>query len=118
MRVLQEKNQISAPLKQEAGESWASVESAHDATPRQPFDFMPPGMDIANQNYSEQNSIPLELSGSSDVSGSVIQAKAMKEGYQRLDMKGTDDLYTGEHTDLFYGDAGGFCERNNYLDRS
>jgi hypothetical protein len=29
----------------------------------------------------------------------------------------TDDLYTGEHCDHFYGDADGFVERNNYLDR-
>jgi hypothetical protein len=38
-------------------------------------------------------------------------------------MNGTDDLYTGEHVDQFYGEAVdedgkvGFAERNNYLDR-
>ena len=86
--------------------------------PKEAFDFMPPGMDIGNQNFSEQNQMPKDLAGSTDVSSAPVQPKALKDGFARLDMKGTDDLYTGEHTDLFYDDVGGFCERNNYLDRS
>ena len=116
----QEKSQISAKPKQESGESWASFESARDPGATSggvPEPRMPPGMDIANQDWSEQNSMPLSLAGATDVSADTVGAKALQDGYARQDMKGTDDLYTGEHTDLFYSDVGGFCERNNYCDR-
>jgi hypothetical protein len=58
--------------------------------------------------------MPLVQAGSTDPTG----VSGLDKGYDRKDMKGTDDLYTGEHADLFYGDAGGFVERNNYLDRN
>jgi hypothetical protein len=52
---------------------------------------------------------------------------AFKFGFTRKEMRGADDVYTGEHIDHFYGEAvgkddteqtyEGFVERNNYLDR-
>jgi hypothetical protein len=56
------------------------------------------------------------LAGSTDVSN-MSKIEALRKGFTKAEMKGTDDQYTGEHCDLFYGDAGGFVERNNYLDR-
>ena len=118
MHPLQEKFQILVPAKEEAGESWVSqgsVRQPQEMTDK--FNYPPPGMDISNQQFTEQHQMPLVVSGENDVSKDVTPA-AFRQGFTRREMKGCDDLYTGEHVDLFYGDSGGFCERNNYLDRS
>lgn len=127
---LQEKLQITVPAKDEAGEGWASADSARDSQSDVPsflartsasvdmnrFNKMPPGMEIDNQCSAEINNMPLIMSGQSDVSKDTNDA-SLKDGFKVRDMNGTDDQYTGEHVDLFYGDSGGFMERNNYLDR-
>ena len=118
---LQEKLQITVPAKDEAGEGWVSADSARDSQSDVPsflarFNKMPPGMEIDNQCSAEINNMPLVMSGQNDVSKDVNDT-AFKEGFKVREMNGTDDQYTGEHVDLFYGDAGGFVERNNYLDR-
>lgn len=123
MHPLQEKFQIIVRGKEEACEPWASFESARDLNGEratgntQVIRDMPPGMDGHNQDSTEQNQMPFVLSGSNDVSHESYAPSAMECGYAKLDMKGSDDQYTGEHVDHFYGDAGGFIERNNYLDR-
>jgi len=81
------------------------------------FNIMPPGMELDMQPSFERRPYPLSMAGNSDVSKDA-SPEAFREGFRRVDMKGTDDLYTGEHTDLWYGDVDGFIERNNYLDRS
>jgi hypothetical protein len=130
MHPLQEKFQVILPTKEENGEQWVSFESqrdlnnemewccdcADDTDPRK-FNLMPPGMDIGSQWRSEQNQQPLSMAGVTDVSKDTT-TRALVEGYTKRKMRGTDDAYTGEHVDHFYGDAGGFAERNNYLDRS
>lgn len=129
MRNLQEKFQISVPTRQEAGEGWATAESARDINGEpgwrgsradecdyRRFNCMPPGMEIDNQYHSEINAMPMSLAGETDVSADTNPG-ALDRGFTKRQMKGTDDQYTGEHMDLFYGDAGGFIERNNYLDR-
>ena len=118
MHPLQEKFQTILRGKEEDGEKWATAESARDRRSR--FDTeclndMPPGMDLDAQENSQQENMPLSMSGATDVTPTT--GKHFSEGFTRLNMKGTDDAYTGEHVDHFYGDAGGFCERNNYLDR-
>ena len=65
--------------------------------------------------------------GDSDVSGYVARAQALTDGFTHCPMLATDDQYTGQHADLFYGTPIGtndigdayesFAERNNYLDR-
>lgn len=123
MHPLQEKFQIIVPGKIEAEEPWASFQSARDVNGEratgntQVLRDMPPGMDSSNQDSTEQNNMPFVLSGSNDVSHEAYAPSAMECGYAKLPMKGSDDMYTGEHVDHFYGDAGGFIERNNYLDR-
>lgn len=132
---LQEKFQITAPGKDEAGEGWASFESARDSqaavgtfvpktsadTDMRRFNEMPPGMGI-DQCRAEINNMPLSMAGESDVSKDTSPT-AFANGFTRRSMKGTDDQYTGEHMDLFYGEVfsdegeASFLERNNYLDR-
>jgi len=130
MHPLQEKFQITVPAKEEAAEPWVSFESARRSQAVVPsfcpansadadgskFNFLPPGMEIADQFAAEFNQMPLVMAGQTDVSADTNPA-SFAEGFKKRDMKGSDDQYTGEHVDHFYGDAGGFVERNNYLDR-
>ena len=131
MHPLQEKFQILTPVskKDEAADHWVSASSQRtqtaadqwkpekaDSVNTDKFNLLPPGMELANQWRTDQPQIPLVMSGDTDVSKDT-NPESWAEGFTRRDMKGTDDQYTGEHVDLFYGDAGGFAERNNYLDR-
>jgi hypothetical protein len=126
---LQEKFQVTLPGKVEGDAPWADFKSTRDLRGLQPwvsgsaddvdqrkFNHMPPGMELGNQFYSEQNQQRLSVAGESDVSKDT-NPESFREGFTKRKMKGTDDQYTGEHVDHFYGDAGGFVERNNYLDR-
>jgi hypothetical protein len=138
----QEKNQISGPVvkNDDVPDKWVpwsnnrtapalgSARQSQDAVPSfvaknaadvdmSKFNVMPPGMELDNQSSLEVHQMPLVMSGESDVSKDT-NPESFREGFKRVDMKGTDDLYTGEHTDLWYSDVGGFCERNNYLDRN
>lgn len=70
--------------------------------------------------------MPLTQSTESDVHF-CDTPKDLTRGFGAYEMSGTDDMYTNEHVDLFYGevvgqdDVGdkvvGFAERNNYMDR-
>ena len=131
MNSLQEKFQITVPAKEETktDEMWVSMTSQRDLRglvqftsvsaedmDHRKFNYMPPGMEIDNQCGSEIESMQLVISGESDVSRDT-NPSAFRDGFTKREMKGTDDQYTGEHMDHFYGDSGGFVERNNYLDR-
>jgi len=130
MRSLQEKFQISSnPPKDEPPEQWASFESARqpqnnpkswcpktaDDVDMRRFNKMPADMDIPKE-FSEQHRQPFSMGGQTDVSKDYNK-ESIENGFKRVAMSGSDDQYNGEHTDLFYGDTGGFIERNNYLDR-
>jgi hypothetical protein len=130
MNHMQEKFQITVPAKEEAGEGWVSFADARqsqadvgtflpansaDSDPRQ-YNQMPPGMEIGSQPRAEINNMPFVIASGNDVSKDTNPG-AFDKGFTKRDMKGTDDQYTGEHVDHFYGDVGGFVERNNYLDR-
>ena len=117
---LQEKFQITVPAKEEGPEPWVSANATWNSRdgvpPGNRFNQMPPGMAIDNQYSTHQPNIPLVMSGATDVSKDT-NPMAYAEGYTKREMKAIDDQYTGEHIEHFYGDAGGFVERNNYLDR-
>ena len=136
MKPLQEKFQVMAPSREKAedGDKWVPQTSARapqvfrnddwrqssaaDVDARQ-FEDMPPGMEIDQGMLTSLiNGMPLSMAGSTDVTACVTPgALHPDKGFTKHDMKGTDDCYTGEHVDHFYGDSGGFVERNNYLDR-
>ena len=139
MSGLQEKFQVILPPapNEDDGTEWKTFESQRntgeagqvhvnnqfaDEEVDGKFNLIPPGMDINDQVRAEINNMPLNMAGSSDVSADT-NLQAFDKGFTRRPMNGTDDLYTGEHVDQFYGEAidedgkVGFCERNNYLDR-
>lgn len=109
MHPLQEKLQTIMPTRIESeNEQWAPA-------PSRPY-----RQDMASQmpnlNIEAMRQMPLNLAGMGDVSKDT-NPEALCEGFTRRDMGNCDDQYTGEHIDQFYGDSGGFCERNNVLDR-
>lgn len=114
--MLQEKLQTVIPVKEEAGEKWVDVSSTRVRSgvpmPSDNFNQMPVGYDATSARASFGSC----LAGADDVSGGVTP-KSLKQGFDRKPMNPADPQYTGEQAEQFYGDAGGFCERNNYLDR-
>jgi hypothetical protein len=92
------------------------------------FNLLPPGMDIQNTLRGPDPHFVYGFGGDTDVSNSAdtntTSPESLRAGFARRTMSSTDDQYTGEHTDLFYGEAVGddghvgFIERNNYLDRA
>lgn len=111
MHPLQEKFQITVPSKDEAEEPWVLPTHISKPMPMGKFNVIP------DLNSEGTCGMPLVLSGSTDISGGQVKPESLMKGFEKVEMKGCDDQYTGEHVDHFYGDAGGFVERNNYLDR-
>ena len=130
---LKEKFQITAPGKINAGEPWADFSSARVNHGEKAlnnkgafqevdgkFNYLPPGMCI-NEQVPDVGKLGYGFDGEHDVTKN--DADYLHKGYSRAKMGATDDQYTGEHIDLFYGEAYGddgevgFLERNNYLDR-
>jgi hypothetical protein len=121
---LAEKFQITVPFKQDESEGWATVESVRInegvTTPEHgaKFNRMP-----VVQAPTARDHFVHGFGGDTDVSGSNINPESLEVGYQRKELKATDDQYSGEHVDLFYGEVkdengkASFVERNNYLDR-
>lgn len=134
MRPLQEKLQTVLPYKQDEddGHEWTH-ESQSRFVPDQEkrhknnycpddetggkYNEMPPNMNLKNEKPLVRT-----IAGSTDFSNDAT-LEAFGNGYTRREMNGSDDQYTGEHADHFYGEAvdekgqSGFIERNNYLDR-
>ncbi len=114
MHSLQEKFQtIVGPVKHEDGEGWAGVESTHRHYPNMPTECLPPT--AIDEPVIDARQMSLVTASSTDVTD-VVNPWDLKRGYGVHKMSGTDDMYTGEHADQFYGEVG-FVERNNYLDR-
>jgi hypothetical protein len=130
MDNLQEKFQITAPPNKndDATEGWSTPNSQMMKSPQHMYG------DLLNQLPTTGLEIPgegdrfkLVMAGSNDVTD-CVSPSSLRDGFVGHNMEGTDDQFTGEHVDLFYGeavgenDAGkkvtGFVERNNYLDRS
>jgi hypothetical protein len=120
---LQEKFQIVTPYskKEDDGDKWASQASQRVLYQGKP-ENTEQGLNDTYDCASPRDNFVRGFGGDTDVSDDV-GASSMKNGFKRLDHSGADDQYTGEHVDLFYGEAvdengkAGFVERNNYLDR-
>jgi hypothetical protein len=89
----------------------------------------PPNVsDLQEWVVKEHRGLDLTLMSESDITNSVVATRSLINGFTLHDMGNTDDQYSGEGMDHFYGDAQGeddgknkytgFVERNNYLDRN
>lgn len=85
------------------------------------YGSLPPGSDIEDQENSDQRVMPFSMGGQTDVSKDW-NPSAIRDGWSARKMRPTDDMWTNEHCDAFYGEmtvdgVTGFLERNNMLDR-
>jgi hypothetical protein len=92
------------------------------------FNSLPPGMDIEDQEMTDQREFNHSNSGNyaqghnaGDVTHDLSPLN-LRRGFDRKVCCPTDDMYTREHNDAFYDSiemdgVEGFIERNNYLDR-
>ncbi len=132
MDNLQEKFQITAPSNKNDDaneEKWVTPNSQqiHPGDLSVHVLNQLPTVNLDSPVMGYNGGMPLVLAGATDVTD-CVSGNALKDGFVHHNMEGTDDQYTGEHVDLFYGeavgtnDAGhevvGFIERNNMLDRS
>lgn len=117
---LQEKFQVILPSQpnEDDGTSWKTFESQRRTQPaKENLNEMPVNMQLENRN-----AITRVIAGSTDFSADA-NSESLANGFARHTMNGSDDQYTGEHVDHFYGEVVdengrvGFAERNNYLDR-
>jgi hypothetical protein len=88
------------------------------------FNGLPPGMDIEDQEVTDQRKMGINIAGNmpgkfadGDLTNGELSAHSLRVGFDKKALLQTDDEYTREHNDAFYDDVGGFVERNNYLDR-
>ena len=135
-KIVQEKFEIREPNPSDKDQGpWASDASArtrkglqqrHDSGKYQSYradlNMLPPGMNIDEQQVREINSMRTVTGGTDDVTDNPVGSNFSK-GYVGLKMKGTDDLYTNEHVDVFYNSVEvdgveGYLERGNVLDRN
>jgi hypothetical protein len=136
--ALQEKFEILLPAapNEDDGNAWASFESArntkrsgqlhrNNTTSAEETDMKfnyTPTTTQARQERLDDTPFPRTMAGTTDVSADA-NPEAFAQGFKRHPMAGCSDEYSGEHVDLFYGEAigddgnEGFVERNNYLDR-
>lgn len=131
---LAEKFQITVPYseKKDAGGQWQDQKSVRvtNGIPDQADGFNNlPKTNITRQDGIVESSQVLNdfrqgFGGNLDQTDGLDNPKVFQDGFTRRNMKATDDQYSGEHVDLFYGEAVdekgnvGFVERNNYLDRA
>lgn len=133
-KIIQEKFQeefMRVPEGVESG-GWVSDKSARvkkgvPAGLGAMFNSLPQGMDIDDQEQADIRHQSESMSGATDVSHDDPGPGTIRRGFHRKNMLPTDDLYTNEHVDLFYGEVKvevedgkmetGFLERGNMLDR-
>jgi hypothetical protein len=117
-RNLQDKFQVIMPSKPQKNE-WAELKNNQRKCVVTDSNEMP-SINRENQSGNVDRFVPISLAGEHSVTDHV--SSSLKKGYTRGVMNPSDDQYTGEAIDMFYGevegdDGVGFCERNNYLDR-
>ena len=119
---LQEKFQITAPYKGEEADNQFVDFKSQRVIYRGELESLNRGGYSMEDATSPREKFVHGFGGDTDVSNGC-DAPSLGRGYHRLELDGADDQYTGEHVDLFYGEAvdekgrAGFIERNNYLDR-
>jgi hypothetical protein len=92
------------------------------------FNSLPSGADIEDQENADIRKMGINTAGQMGNSlargdrSQELDARALRCGFTRKQMRGTDDQYSREHNDAFYDSVEvdgveGFLERNNNLDR-
>lgn len=92
------------------------------------FNGLPPGMDIEDQEVVDARKMGINVAGGFPTEHAAgdrtqdLSAQSLLVGFDRKEMRPTDDMYTREHNDAFYDEVSvdgvtGYVERNNYLDR-
>lgn len=92
------------------------------------FNSLPPGMDIEDQEVTDQRQMGINTSGGFPnllAQGDRTQdltTRSVRKGFDYKKLLPTDDQYSREHNDSFYDEVNvdghvGFIERNNMLDR-
>jgi hypothetical protein len=142
MGIVQEKNQLEFGVPaDDNGNTWTTDRSARvkKGTPGREgraggdwqskgmdnavfYASLPPGSDLTDQETADVRVMRTITAGTDDVTDNPSGQDFVK-GYVDVQMKPTDDMYTNEHVDAFYGEAKsdgkvGFLERNNMLDRN
>lgn len=126
-KICQEKFEVRIPDNHnEETRGWVSDKSVRSAKglssgDKAFYNRLPPGQNIANQEVSDQPPTPFSMGGETDVSKDW-NPTAIRQGWSSRKMLPTDDMWTNEHCDAFYGEmtvdgVTGFLERNNMLDR-
>ncbi len=125
-KICQEKFEYRAPLEKPEDRGWVSDKSSRTQKglrggEHENYNCLPPGSNGEDQYATDQRAMSLSMGGETDVSKDW-NPDAVRHGYSAYRMRPTDDLYTNEHCDAFYGEmvvdgVTGFLERNNMLDR-
>jgi hypothetical protein len=132
MSSLAEKFQITIPYKEEACEdaNWTSFQSQRSTESNlspelgTKFNRLPTtGLEAPCADFVQGWGGNTDVSSTEVKGESINNPKCLARGFVRREMGATDDQYSGEGMDLFYGDVidekgrMSFVERNNYLDR-
>jgi hypothetical protein len=140
--IVQEKNQLEfGPKQDDNGHEWVTDKSARvkKGVPGREgmkggdwaskamnnavaYNGLPPGSDGEDQELTDQRKMRTVTAGTDDVTDNP-QGQDFVKGFVDITMLPTDDMYTNEHVDAFYGEGKsdgkvGFLERNNMLDRN
>jgi hypothetical protein len=138
VKLLTEKFEVHEPIVPEGIEGdWATEKSARTNKGLQTRDnssrfepyrgdlyqSLPPGTQIESQEVFADSAMP--WAGSMDTGSQAtddVNAKSLREGFDRKAMSPTEDGWTREHNDAFYDTVvvdgvEGWIERNNVLDR-
>jgi hypothetical protein len=110
---IQEKVQYNAPPKAEPSKEWSTLEANRVVRHERAHNQMPVGYSASTPADSFRDG---GWAGSTDVTDDV-NVPNLRKGFTGHKMGMTDEMYSNEHEYDFYGDAGGFVERGNVLDR-
>lgn len=142
MGIVQEKNQKEfLPVQDDGSNEWATEKSARakKGTPGRvgmnggdwasksmnnavAYNTLPPGSDNTDQEMADIRQMRTVTAGTDDVTDNP-KGHDFVQGFVDVTMSPTDDMWTNEHVDAFYGEGKsdgkvGFLERNNMLDRN
>jgi hypothetical protein len=107
--------QITLPFKSDGGGSWTSQDSQRDTKDTEywcsanaadvdttRYNYLPPGMNIANQCESDQRNMPLSLAGTTDACNFPVSS-SLSAGFTKLKKGGGADESGANQLMLVFG---------------